>query len=252
MLLALNVGNTNLLAGLIQNGKTASSRHPIDSIDFKKVILEITENEPEITGSIISSVNPTMTSHLINAVKEIFSLNFEPVVVNPKMNMTLDLSRYGGNVGSDRIVVCEAAFAKYSAPLIVFDFGTATTINVVDGGGRFIGGSIFPGLMTGINALANNTAQLSQIDLTPNTPLIGRNTEECIASGAIFGNAALADGMSERISELSGQTATVVITGGNSDYVIPFCRTEVIHDPNLLLEGLCMLYNLNPNKEEKL
>jgi type III pantothenate kinase len=182
-----------------------------------------------ITGAIISSVNPSKTKLLETAVKELFKITPRIVeAVTP---------HYNGKVGVDRYVICRAAASKYSPPLIVFDFGTATTINVIDANGHFIGGSILAGMMTGVNALASSTALLPKIELSSNAPLIGRNTEECISSGAVFGNASLLDGMVSRIEP----NATVVVTGGNAEYVIPFCKTEVIHEPDLLLKGLVLL-----------
>jgi len=249
MVLAMNIGNTNLSIGLMEGGYINATRYPIDFIlsqdGLMKVIRQPLAGTTEsVTGVIISSVNPNLTEHLENAAKELFAVS--PLIVNTSMRMKLNLSCYDtGLIGSDRIVVCEAAISKYDMPLIVFDFGTATTINVVDGNGRFIGGSILPGLMMGINALAQDTAQLPHIELTSYASLAGRNTQECISSGAIFGNAALVDGMSDRIEELLGQNATVIITGGNANYVIQACQTKAIHSPDLLLEGLYILYQYN-------
>jgi type III pantothenate kinase len=197
-----------------------------------------------ITDAIIASVNPNLTGCLQKAVTEIFS--FMPKIVTAAMKMHLDLSHYDTDLlGSDRIAVCEAAIAKYKAPLIVFDFGTATTVNVVDGCKRFLGGAILPGLTMGINALSKETALLPLIELSPQSPLIGKNTQECIASGAIYGSAAMLDGIVARIEKSLGQEITVVVTGGNATYVVPACEKKFYHEPDLLVEGLYCLYQKN-------
>ena len=249
MILAANIGNTNLSIGLKDGGCINTIRHPIVSClskeDFTRVIRQLLAGAGNsVTDAIVSSVKPHLTKHLVTAIEELFTIT--PFIVSPSINMKLDLSGYEtGQLGSDRIAVCEAAASKYDMPLIIFDFGTATTINVIDGNSHFIGGSILPGLMMGISALAKDTAQLPQVALTSQTPLIGRNTRECINSGAIFGAASMLDGMTMRIEKRLGQKATVVITGGNAKYVISACQTEVILVPDLLLEGLYILHESN-------
>jgi len=241
----MNIGNTNLLLGLIKDGRISSIRQPVDSLlsrdDFTHVIKRFLSGmEESVTDAIISSVNPRLTKHLEDATNELFAIT--PLILNKSMSMKLDLSCYDTElIGSDRIAVCEAAAMKYNTPSIVFDFGTATTINVVDGYNRFIGGAILPGLMMGINALSKNTALLPGVELALQAPLIGRNTRECILSGAIFGAASMLDGMKHRIEEQLGQKATVIITGGNANYIMPICKAGVIHAPDLLLEGLYIL-----------
>lgn len=252
MILAMNIGNTNFALRIKQNDRISKMRYPSKLFktqsDFVRVInqaiVEMRIKKESVTGVILSSVNPRLTNHLEGAVNEVFLIS--PITINASMNMKLNLSCYDtSQIGSDRIAICEAAISKHHAPLIVFDFGTATTINVIDKNGCFIGGSILSGLMMGINALAKDTAQLPQSEPGSEALLIGRNTQECIVSGAIFGNAAMLDGMAARIEKLLGQKATVIITGGNANYVLPVCKTPMIHDPDLLFEGLHILYQCN-------
>lgn len=246
MILAMNIGTTNFMLGLKKNGRINTTRYPSRLFksrdDFARVIGQ--SIDAENIGAVLSSVNPGLTGCLEGAVKELFSIT--ALTVNPSMNMKLDLSRYDtALIGSDRICVCEAALSQYSPPIIVFDFGTATTINVIDKDGCFAGGSILPGLTMGINALAKDTAQLPQGKLSSRSVLLGRNTQECIISGAVFGNAAMLDGMTARIEELLGQKAAIIVTGGSADYVLPACSTKAIHNPDLLMEGLYILYDAN-------
>ena len=252
MVLATNIGNTSFTLSGKKDDRTHTVRHGSNLFnsqhDFMQIIsetIDFWELTPEsVTDVIISSVNPHLTRHLENAISELFSIM--PKIVNASMDMKLDLSHYDTRlIGSDRIVVCEAAITKYPPPLIVFDFGTATTINVIDSNSCFIGGSILPGLMMGINALSKDTALLPSVFLSPHTPLIGQNTKECITSGAIFGNAAMLDGMTRKIEKLLGQKVTVIVTGGNAENIVPVCEHPINHEPDLLLEGLYCLYQRN-------
>jgi type III pantothenate kinase len=248
MILAMNIGNTNFSIGHIKNGRIHTARFPTASLktqmDFADSIRQsLAGTAKGVEGVILASVNPAVTHHLENAVKQL--LGVAPLTANASMSMSLDLSCYDTKtLGIDRIVVCEAAVSKYEGALIVCDLGTATTINVVDGNKRFLGGSILSGLTMGVNALASNTASLPQIELNSCPPLVGRSTQECIASGAIFGHAALLDGMTARIEEALGQKATVIVTGGNAGYILPACQDRVMYAPDLLLEGLFGLYSI--------
>ena len=313
MILAFNIGNTNFSIGAIKGESVKESRNfsykylveeLTDEHNFIDCIISCLERESiqskNITGTIISSVNPKLTGYLENAIAELFEI--KPIIISPEMNMALDLSEYDTTlIGSDRVAICEGALNKYDTPIIIFDFGTATTINVIDSSGRFMGGAILPGLVMGFNALNKETAQLPPItNITTsdgnhqddNILLIGRNTEECIISGAIFGNAAMLDGMVLRIQEslleleestdskattttkkksiptyISGTTTdsilaaiapnydseisndiTILATGGNAEYILPHCETDVIYAPNLLMDGLNELYKRNYEK----
>lgn len=253
--LAMNIGNTRFTLGIRESGSGSLNIFRFLSKSFESLqefvrvidesLLEIGESRKNINGAIISSVNPGLTHHLICALGEMFS--FFPLIVNAEMNMKIDLSGYDtGLLGSDRIAICEAAFERYQLPAIVFDFGTATTINVIDRSGHFFGGSILTGMTMGLSALSKNTAQLPEVEFFIDNPaLIGRNTRECLFSGAVFGNAAMLDGMVQRIEEFLGQVVTVLVTGGAANEIIPYCRTNIIYEPELLIEGLYLLYDRN-------
>ena len=258
MILVMNVGNTNFTVGLKDINYTNVYKYPSNSIDscddFKNAInisIRCSNIKHEyIKGIIISSVNPTITDKLMLAAYELFSLS--PTIVRPIMNMKLNLSNYDTKlIGSDRIAICEAAVEKYTLPIIVFDFGTATTINVIDSSGYFLGGSILAGVSMGLDALKNDTAQLPHTILSDlpfssgKLNLIGHNTNQCLISGALFGNAAMLDGMTERIESLLGQKTNIILTGGNAKYIIPLCRSNVIHEPELLIDGSYLLYLQN-------
>ena len=148
-------------------------------------------------------------------------------------------------VGKDRIADAAYAAANYPLPVVTVDLGTATTFNVVDGDRVFRGGVICPGLSTGLRALGDRCAQLPQIHLARPRHAIGTTTSECMLSGSVMGTAVLLDGMTQRIEEELGSPVTLVLTGGLAKYVAPLCRHPLTYDPELMLKGLALLYELN-------
>ena len=127
--------------------------------------------------------------------------------------------------------------------------GTATTISVVDEKKNYIGGMILPGVKVSLDSLVNRTSQLPRISLEPPKKVIGKNTIDCMKSGMIMGQAACIDGMIERIREELGYQATVVATGGLAGSIIPYCKEKVIHDNELTLKGLNIIYHKNTEQE---
>ena len=148
-------------------------------------------------------------------------------------------------VGKDRLVDAAYAAAKFPLPVITVDLGTATTFNVVDEDRVFRGGVICPGLSTGLRALGERCAQLPQVRLGSPKSAIGVNTESCMLSGSVLGTAVLLDGIAQRIEEELGRPATLVVTGGLAKYVTPLCRHPLTYDPELLMKGLALLYQMN-------
>ena len=161
-----------------------------------------------------------------------------------KLGLTLDVE-FPDKVGCDRIADAVGAVGHYPLPLITIDMGTATTINVVDENLCFHGGIIMPGVGTANRALLGKTAQLPRGKKDMPKATIGINTQQCITSGMIYGNACAIDGLIERINEELGVKCTVIATGGHADTIIPHCRSEIILDPDLLMKGLQILYTTN-------
>ncbi|MDQ4129561.1 MAG: type III pantothenate kinase, partial [Actinomycetota bacterium] len=147
-------------------------------------------------------------------------------------------------VGADRIVNALAGFSKYGGPVIVVDFGTATTFDVVSENGEYLGGAIAPGIQLAARALFEQTARLPVVELVPPRSVVGKNTVESVQSGLVYGYAAMVDGMVERIAKELG-TPTVVATGGLAATVIGECRTVDHHEPWLTLEGLRLVFEKN-------
>jgi type III pantothenate kinase len=253
MILALDVGNTNIVIGCISDEKiyfvgrlsTDIERTEEEhAITFKNIIEMYGVDISEIEGAIISSVVPPLINVLTDAVTKITGK--EPLVVGPGVKTGLNiLMDNPAQLGSDQVVDAIAALAQYKPPLIILDMGTATTISVVDKDANYTGGLIVPGVKLAVEALSGRTSQLPFISLEAPKRLIGKNTIDCMKSGMIYGTAAMIDGVVERIEETLGQKATVVATGGLGEIVTPFCKKDIIYDDNLLLKGLLLIYNKN-------
>ena len=253
MALAIDIGNTNIVLGcfhgetihFIARIATERNRTAEQYAAEIKSIIQLYDRDPKnIDGSIISSVVPPLTGVMKRAVEYITGKT--PLIVTPTMESGVGIQIDDPNqLGADLLVAAVASVNRYPLPQIIIDMGTATTVGVVDETKTFIGGMIVPGVMVSLNALAGGTAQLPHISLDPPKHAIGRNTVECMQNGIIYHNAAGVDGMIERIEAQLGKKCTVVITGGLSTVIAPHCKHEMIHDPELLLKGLMILYRKN-------
>ena len=247
MILAIDIGNTNIVLGCIEGTEIVrEARMATDVIKTSdqycaelKSMLDLLEiDRRTIEGSIISSVVPPVLNSFKTAIVKLTGKI--PLVVGPGIKTAM--------AGGDLIVGAVAALAEYKPPLLVVDMGTATTMIALDAKGNFLGGSIFPGVKISAEALSGKTAQLPAISLEAPKRAIGRNTIDCMRSGVMMGTAAMLDGMIQRMEEELGSPATVVATGGIARFVIPMCRREMIYDKDLLLKGLRILYENNKKK----
>lgn len=257
MLLAVNVGNTNTVLGVFRGAElehqwrtsTETERTADELAVLFGGLLEQADLSfsNQITGVVISSVVPTSTGALRDMVERYF--NFPPVIVEPgtKTGMPI-LTDNPRELGADRVVNALAAFNRYGGPCIVVDFGTATTYDAVSEKGEFLGGAIAPGLQTKNASLSRETARLPQVELQAPRTAIGKNTVDAIQSALIFGTAAEADGMIERMRKEFGGDATVVATGGLAPLIIPHCQFVDEHDPWLTLEGLRLVFERNAGR----
>jgi type III pantothenate kinase len=254
VLLAVNVGNTNTVLGVFagaelkwswrmstQSERTADELAVVFGGFLEQHELSFTR---QITGVAIASVVPTSTRALREMTERYFS--FPPVVVEPGTRTGLSiLTDNPREVGADRIVNALAAYHRYGGPCIVIDFGTATTFDAVSDKGEFLGGAIAPGVQVSNEALSSATARLPQVELHPPKSVVGKNTVEAIQAGLIFGAAAEADGIIERMRADIGDGATVVATGGLAPVVVPSCERIDHHDEWLTLEGLRLVFDRN-------
>lgn len=253
MILAIDIGNTNIVVGCIRNDEilftermsTDSNKTVLEYAVSIKTLFELYDiSLKDLTGSIISSVVPPVTNTIREAIGKITQRDV--MVVGPGIKTGINiLTDNPAATGSDLIVDAVAAIAKYPCPLIIFDFGTATTASVVDKKKNYLGGMILPGLRISLDALTNRTSQLPRISLKTPKKAIGTNTVDCMTSGILYGNAAMLDGVVERIEAELGEKATVIATGGLANLIVPLCKQNIILDDNLLLNGLNLIYKKN-------
>lgn len=256
MILALSVENTNLVMGCFDNdallftSRIATDRKKTGdeyAISFRN-ILELHGILPgQLQGAIVASVVPALINEIKAALRLL--LGKEPVVVGPGVKTGLNIrTDHPAALGSDLVVNAVAASAEYPVPLIVIDLDTATTLLAVNGERTFVGSIIAPGPVTSASALAAACDQLPRISLEAPPEVIGRNTVDCMKSGAIFGTAAMLDGLVERMEAQLGESCTVIATGILADTIVPHCRREMVVDQELLLKGLKHIYDRNRRK----
>ena len=253
MILAVDIGNTNIVLGCIEDDKILfEARMATDLIKTSdqycaelKKMLSLFEVSPEdIDGSIISSVVPPVLNSFKTAIRKLTGCS--ALVVGPGIKTGLNIRMDNpSEVGSDLIVAAVAAIAEYGAPLLLVDMGTATTITAIDESGAFVGGCICPGVKISMEALTGRTAQLPGISLDEPRCAIGKNTRDSMRSGIMLGAASMLDGLLDRMEAELGTKVTVVATGGISKFVLPLCRRKMIYDRSLMLKGLKLLYARN-------
>ncbi|HIS67934.1 MAG TPA: type III pantothenate kinase [Candidatus Gallacutalibacter stercoravium] len=253
MILAIDVGNSNIVLGCIDGEKlyftarvaTNRSKTSDEYAVIIKSMLELNGMQlSNIEGGIISSVVPAVTVALKGALRLL--LGKEPMVVGAGIKTGLNiLIDNPGQLGSDLVVDAVAALAEYPRPILIFDLGTATTLSVVDDKGSYLGGMIIPGVTVSLEALSSGTSQLPHISLEDPKRVVGTNTVDCMKSGIIYGNAAMLDGIVDRVEQELGQKATTVATGGLARVIVPYCQRNIICDDNLMLKGLRIIYQKN-------
>ena len=259
MILAVDIGNSTVVMGLINNSELIASRKTVTDIselevnykeEIKTLLKSHSISESKIEGAIISSVVPLLTDILKEAVSDIFKL--EPITVNSESITGIEIiTDNPSQLGSDRIADATAGINEYGAPLVIIDMGTATTVSVINPQNQFLGGLILPGVRTSLNSLINNTSELPRIKLgTPSERIIGTNTVSSIENGIVYGTAAQIDGLIQRISDELDFDPKIIATGGNAGAVIPYCKPKIIYDKNLLLKGLYIIYK-NEKEEVK-
>lgn len=253
MLLAIDIGNTNLVIGCIQDdqilfkARIATDRTRTSDqygVEIKNMIEAFGVKVQDIKDCIISSVVPPVFNSVRTGVIKV--IGKQPLVVGPGLKTGLNIHMdVPSQVGSDRIVIAVAALAEYQAPLILMDMGTATTIEVVEPENQYIGGIIFPGVKLSLDALTSRAAQLPGISLDKPKQVIGKNTVDCMRSGMLYGTAAMIDGLIDRMEEELGHPSTLIATGGMAQFITPLCKHQIILEKDLLLKGLNIIYKKN-------
>ena len=254
MLLAIDVGNTEITLGVF-NGAELAKHWRVATVadrtaDELALLLtgllayEDLDLDGSVTGVAISSVVPRLTQSFREMV--VRYCGYEPLVVEPGVRTGVPvMTDNPREVGADRVVNAAAAFAAYGGPTIVVDFGTATSFDAVSEKGEFLGGAIAPGVAISVNALAEHAAQLRRVELVTPKSAVGKNTVESLQSGIVFGFAGQVDGLVRRMTAELGGRATVVATGGLAAAVTEACETIQHHDPWLTLHGLRIIHDRN-------
>jgi type III pantothenate kinase len=253
MILVVDIGNTQTVLGLVAGGVldghwrvSTDSTLTADEIRVKVAGLLALDGHgwEDVERVVIASVVPALTLAYEELAER--ATGVLPLVVGPGIKSGIPI-RYENphEIGADRIANAVAAVAGHGSPVIVVDFGTATTFDVIDATGAYLGGAIAPGVETSAEALFRRAARLSAVDLEPPDRVIGRTTRESVQAGLLFGEAAMVDGIVRRTwAELGGE-CTVVATGGLAERMAPLTETVSAVDPDLTLKGLALIYSLN-------
>ena len=251
MLLAVDIGNTNIVLGVLNGEKLICSGRLSTNVNETeieysmklKAFLDI-NNVDNIDGAIISSVVPALVRTLLKSIQLV--CNVEALVVGPVVKTGLNIKIDNpAETGANIVVGDVAVINKYPLPAIVFYFGTATTASVIDKTGAHLGGAIMCGIKTAINSLSSTTAQLPQIDISVPSKIIGRNTVDAMKCGSVIGTAAMLEGLVSRFEKELGEKATVIVTGGFGKAIAKAAELDVIVDENLFVDGLRIIYEKN-------
>jgi len=259
MLLTMDIGNTNVKIGIFKNDKLTSTwrvstvaSHTAD--EYGMVVYDLLRQTgdkfEDIKGTIVSSVAPSLNYTIEHML--IHYTGKKPLVVDSSTNTGIKI-KYDNKaeLGADRIVACAAAYKFYGGPVIVMDFGSATTFNLVTADGTFIGGAIAPGIKTATESLVNTAAKLPRIELSIPESIVGTSTKTCMQAGIIYGNAGLVSYLINKyksLPEMKG--AKVVATGGLSELIAKADPSLIdITDRALALKGLKFIYDLNKGKK---
>lgn len=254
MLLAIDVGNSTTSIGLFDQKRELRFLASLDtdskktadqiSVDLMNLFTLYGYSVSDVTGAIFCSVVPPINFMMGKALTRL--LGKAPMMVGPGVKTGLNIRmEIHSQLGADIVADAVSALSKYPTPTVVIDMGTATTIGLISADRSYQGGLLLPGVRISLDALSGHAAQLPDISLQHPKTLIGKNTEDCMRSGIVYGTAAMLDGLIDRIEEQVGQKVTAVATGGNAPVIVRYCRREIIYDKYLLMEGLWQIYEKN-------
>lgn len=253
MVLAIDIGNTHILLGCFEDRKilftelltTNKTNTDLEYAALIKSALEFNGYSfGEIDGAIISSVVPQITSNVQKAVERFSSV--EPVIVGPGVKTGLKIKIDNpAQLGSDLVVSAVAGIKEYGVPQINIYMGTATTFSLIDKDKNFAGTSIGAGIGIAAEALSSKTSQLPNVAFETPKKVIGTNTIDSMKSGLVYQNAALIDGMIDRIEDEYGQPCVLTATGRYAALVAPLCHHKIIVDTDMILKGLIEVYYKN-------
>jgi type III pantothenate kinase len=256
MLLAIDIGNTDTVVGVFDNGRLVdhfrvASNHTltVDECGFfvtgllKKLNIEISQLDRVVIASVVPRLQP-----VYEKMSDKY-LSIKPLVVSSELDLPIKIGfENPASVGADRIANAAAAFKNFGGPVIVVDFGTATTFDVIDESGVYLGGVIAPGPETSSRELVKRAARLFDVNIERPENVIGRNTADSIKSGLFYGTIGLVDSIIDRINDELGQKAKVIATGGLADEFSKDSRSIESVDGTLTLEGLKIIADIQNKK----
>lgn len=253
MILVMDTGNTNIVLGVYEDGqlkhhwRMETYRHKTEdeyAMQVKSFFAHVGLTFDDVNGIIISSVVPPVMFPLEQMCRKYF--NQKPLIVGPGIKTGLNI-RYENprEVGADRIVNAVAAIHEYNSPLIIVDFGTATTYCFITGKGEYMGGAIAPGIGISMEALFDRASKLPRIELARPEGVIGKNTVAAMQAGIIFGYVGQVEGIVARMKAQSDVEPTVIATGGLADLIASETTVIDVVDNFLTLKGLNLIYERN-------
>ncbi len=254
MIIAADIGNTSVSIGVF-SGDTLVFKSKLGAVktrsadEYAVLLLGVFQKNnvsiSQIESAVLLSVVPTLT-HTLTQMFESFGI--KTLIVGAGIKTGLNIrTETPGSLGADIVAETVAAIQIAKTPLIVVDLGTATTLTVINEKGELCGCIIAPGVKISLDALTEVCSLLPEVSLSEPKQLLGKNTEDSINSGIVWGNTFMLDGFIDKIREEYGfeNTSSVIATGGLADLIIPFCKNEMIYEPNLTLKGLNHLYKIN-------
>jgi type III pantothenate kinase len=245
MLLAVDIGNTNIVVGLFKGGKLVNRSRIISGAGSK-----MSSVRGKIDAAIIASVVPELNADVSRMIKKLYKI--KPIIVDYKMLKKLKITvKEKGQIGVDRLVNAIAVKTLYGKPAIIIDFGTATTFCALDLQGRYRGGAITSGLAISRDVLFERTSKLPRVEISKPKRAIGQDTVEAMRSGLFFGYIDMVEGMVKRIKKELGSKPIIVATGGLSSVISKGTKIFDVVDRDLTLKGLNIIYNEYCRKDQE-
>ena len=253
MILVIDIGNTNIVAGCVEDKKILfrerlSTAHRATKLEysvlFKTAFDMYKIDYKKVEGAIISSVVPSVTNVVREAIENLCGISV--MVVGPGLKTGISiLIDNPAQLGSDLVVDAVAGVEEYPLPQIIIDMGTATTVSIINKQKQFLGGAILPGVAVSHDALIGRTSQLPKVAFEKPKKIIGTNTIDSIKSGILYGNAGAIEGIVDRFEAELGEKCSVIATGGLAKVIVPLCKRDITVDEDLLLKGLMLIYKKN-------
>lgn len=255
MLFAVNIANSKITFGVFDENGELIFKSGVDAVRtksadeyavlFSQILTLRGADRGSVTDAILSSVVPSLTRAVLDAVRILFGI--APIEVGPGIKTGLNIKiDQQTQLGADLVASAVAALAQFRPPMAIVDLGHATTVTVINREGMLEGVLIAPGVRASMDVLSRSGAELPDVSLLPPKRLIGKNTQDSMRSGVLYGHAAMLDGLLERVRETIGaETMTVVATGEHLEAVLPFCKVKPQTDADLTLRGLYLIREKN-------